>query len=104
MTKPREIYIDIAKAICIILVVIGHYKPVSSPTYWTTLVDIIYTFHMPLFMFASGFIYKQFTPIIYTGKQYVSFIKNKIFRLIVPYLSVSLIIITIKKLPAIMSK
>lgn len=88
--------IDIAKAICIVLVVIGHYKPSTSPAYWNTLVDIIYTFHMPLFMFASGFIYKQFTSPIYTLKQYSYFIKSKIHRLAIPYLATSTIIITIK--------
>lgn len=96
MTKPHATYIDIAKAICIVLVVIGHYKPSTSPAYWNTLVDIIYTFHMPLFMFASGFIYKQFTSPIYTLKQYSYFIKSKIHRLAIPYLATSTIIITIK--------
>lgn len=47
-------------------------------------------------MFASGFIYKRFSPVIHTGKQYASFIKNKVHRLVVPYLSVSLILITVK--------
>lgn len=53
----RLISFDIAKAICIILVVIGHYVPDYSPLWYVGVHDVIYTFHMPLFMFASGFIY-----------------------------------------------
>ena len=53
----RILYIDIAKAICIILVVIGHYCPDSSPQWYQTVNHFIYSFHMPLFMFASGFVY-----------------------------------------------
>ena len=37
-------YIDIAKAICIILVVIGHYCPLSAPAYWKQFVDFIIPF------------------------------------------------------------
>ena len=45
--------IDVAKGICIILVVIGHYIPANSPQWYLTLIDVIYSFHMPLFMYAS---------------------------------------------------
>lgn len=53
----RIIFIDIAKAICIVLVVIGHYVPDNSPAWYVAFHDIIYTFHMPLFMFTSGYVY-----------------------------------------------
>ena len=53
----RLISIDIAKAICIILVVIGHYNPDNAPEWYHTINLFIYTFHMPLFMFASGYVY-----------------------------------------------
>lgn len=90
----RLISFDIAKAICIILVVIGHYVPDYSPTWYMGTHDVIYTFHMPLFMFASGYIY------IATKKDipYKKFIWKKVKRLMVPYLSVSAIVITIKML------
>ena len=52
----RIISLDIAKAICIILVVVGHYVPDNSPEWYKLMHDVIYTFHMPLFMFASGYI------------------------------------------------
>ena len=90
----RLIYLDIAKAICIILVVIGHYCPENSPGWWMYINRAIYTFHMPLFMFASGFIY------IATQKyeSYRSFILRKIKRLMIPYFTTSVLVITIKLL------
>lgn len=93
--KNRIVYIDIAKAICIILVVIGHYVPNGCPGWWMNIHDIIYAFHMPLFMFASGFVY------IATFKEkltYWTFLAKKIKRLLIPYFVVSFLIISIKLL------
>ncbi len=91
--KERILYIDIAKAICIILVVVGHYVPSGSPEWWITLNDIIYKFHVPLFMFASGFVYIATKK---ENQQYWYFIMKKIKRLMVPYFVVSFLVITIK--------
>ena len=90
----RFISFDIAKAICIILVVIGHYVPDYSPQWYVGVHDVIYTFHMPLFMFASGFIYMATKKDI----TYRDFLLKKVKRLMVPYFSVSAIVITIKLL------
>ncbi len=88
----RIITLDVAKAICIILVVIGHYIPDNSPIWYVMLHDVIYTFHMPLFMFASGYIY------IATKKNigYGAFLWKKVKRLMIPYLTTSVLVITIK--------
>ena len=88
----RFVSLDIAKAMCIILVVIGHYFPENAPAWYVVLHDAIYMFHMPLFMFASGYIYNA------TKKRigYGAFIFKKVKRLVVPYFSVSFIVITIK--------
>lgn len=56
MKNQRIISLDIAKAICIVLVVIGHCLPENAPNWYQQIVDFIYKFHMPLFMFASGYI------------------------------------------------
>lgn len=90
--SKRIVFIDIAKAICIILVVVGHYVPDNSPVWYVALHDIIYTFHMPLFMFASGYVY------IATKKDgaYGAFLLKKVRRLMIPYISTSAIVITIK--------
>lgn len=56
--KQRLEYIDAAKAIAIILVIIGH-------CYWLRAIpklgNFIYTFHMPLFFIVSGFFLKKLT-------------------------------------------
>lgn len=88
-------YIDIAKGLCIILVVIGHFNPDYAPRWWDVLNRIIYTFHMPVFLFASGFIF------IYTRKPGLSYgrmLYGKVKRLMIPYFSTSVIVITIKLL------
>lgn len=91
----RIVFIDIAKALCIILVVVGHYTPDGCPSWWMYIHDIIYSFHMPLFMFASGFVY------IATKRDnqiYLDFLIKKIERLMIPYFIVSALIISIKLL------
>jgi len=86
--------IDIAKGLCIILVVIGHYKPDNSPDWYHTLIDVIYCFHMPLFMYASGFIYHATKKPV----TYQKFVWKKFKRLVIPYIFVSWLIICIKLL------
>ncbi len=92
--KRRLVYADIAKAICIVLVVVGHYFPDDHPVWYWIMRSIIYSFHMPMFMFASGLIYLA----TFKVQDYTVFIKKKIKRLMVPYIVVSFIIITIKLL------
>lgn len=95
LIKKKHWYtIDFAKAIAITLVVIGHFSPEQSPFYWQCLHKVIYSFHMPLFMFASGFLY------IASSRKagYASFLKNKFMRLMIPYFATSFIVITLKLL------
>lgn len=92
--KQRLETFDIAQAICIVLVVIGHYNPDSAPVWWKAINRCIYSFHMPVFLFISGFVYA------FTLKKdsYTAFIWKKVKRLLVPYLSASLIVVSIKLL------
>jgi len=90
----RLVQFDFVKAIAIILVVIGHYYPSNAPDWYIAFRSWVYTFHMPLFMFASGYIYQSFKK----DERYFSFIKKKFRRLFVPYIIVSIIIISIKLL------
>ncbi|MBR5087251.1 MAG: acyltransferase family protein [Muribaculaceae bacterium] len=92
--KTRLATLDIARIVCIILVVIGHYDPVEAPAHYNNMLKVIYTFHMPVFLFISGFLY------IITQKQesFKAFFIKKINRLAIPYLVTSAIIITIKLL------
>lgn len=80
----RLISIDIAKAICIILVVIGHYIPENSPNWYVTIHDVIYSFHMPLFIFISGWLF--YFTCLRKDKPYKEIVKLKLERLGIPFL------------------
>ncbi len=94
MEKERLLIFDFVRALAIILVVIGHYIPDNAPEWYNMINKAIYTFHMPVFLFTSGYIY------IATKKKesYHSFLSKKFKRLLIPYFVTSIIIITIKLL------
>jgi len=74
---PKRIeYIDIARGIGILLVVLGHndFGYISPFGY-----KLIYSFHMPLFFFLSGYF---FNPAL----SFVSFFKKRFNALLKPYL------------------
>ena len=74
--KKRLQWIDIAKGIGIILVVIGHCNPPAR------IEKFIFSFHMPLFFFVSGYVYRQGG----TGAaRYLARTKRDLLRLILPY-------------------
>ncbi|MGI6010091.1 MAG: acyltransferase family protein [Ruminococcus sp.] len=58
--KSRDYFIDNLKAVLIILVIIGHFSLHYS---WVPAInwmgDLIYTFHMPCFVFVSGYLAKR---------------------------------------------
>ena len=68
-------WIDIAKGIGIILVIIGHVSINANIN------DFIYSFHMPLFFIISGFLYKP--------KK--NFVKNKVRSILIPYFVFSIV-------------
>ena len=78
MGNSRKQYLDIAKGIGIILVVIGHCPQVYNP-----LKQWIYAFHMPLFFIISGMVWDRVT---HEKKGFLNkkFVQDKIRRLIVP--------------------
>lgn len=84
----------------IILVVIGHTQGATSTqaavlaatdsTYraWLSIISWIYTFHMPLFLAISGYLFGHVT-INKKGYSYRNFIRDKLVRLLVPYALIS---------------
>lgn len=90
--KQRLEAFDIARAICIILVVVGHFNPDDTPAWWKAANTCIYSFHMPVFLFISGFIYAFY----FKKSNYIPFMLKKVKRLFVPYLVASLIVVSIK--------
>lgn len=78
--KNRIQWIDIWKGIGIIIVVTGHI--VQAP-----LKNYIFWFHMPLFFFLSGYLYRP-------NHNYYTFLKQKSLSFLVPYI-IFLILLTI---------
>lgn len=79
--KSRNNYISIAKAIGIILMVVGHSGCPSA------IGRFIYLFHMPLFFVCSGFFFREAT----NKTSLMSFYKKRIKGLYLPYLKWSLL-------------
>ena len=71
--SQRINWIDCWKGVAIVTVVAGHILDIKVAKY-------IYWFHMPLFFFISGYLYKE-------KYDYLPFFKKKCFHLIVPYIS-----------------
>ncbi|MBR5638399.1 MAG: acyltransferase [Muribaculaceae bacterium] len=94
LQHKRLATLDIARIACVILVVIGHYDPAEAPSHYSNMLKVIYTFHMPVFLFISGYLY----IITRREESFKTFITKKIKRLAIPYLVTSTIIITIKLL------
>ncbi len=80
--KQRIHYIDIAKGIAIILVIIGHTSKFAP----TNLVWWLYTFHMPLFFILSGMVFN-----VEKYKNFKDFFIAKVKSLLIPYFSLCLI-------------
>lgn len=84
-------YITIAQVIGCLLVIWGHSYPFDTlmPKAVEDGKSFIYMFHMPLFVFCSGFLFA------YTGqtkrKTFGSFVKQRAIRLLVPYFALSII-------------
>ncbi len=86
--KQRSVYIDYVKAFAIICVIFGHCIQygsgdlfLSSGAYFDdVLFKIIYSFHMPLFMLVSGYLF-AFTA---ERKKWYDIVWNKIQTLVVP--------------------
>lgn len=77
--ERRVEYIDIAKAIGIYLVILGH--AVSSDT---VVKNVVYSFHMPLFFILSGMVIRKKDD--YRLKAWINIVKKKFFTLIIPYI------------------
>lgn len=85
--KKRLTYIDIMKGIGIVSVILGHYSTNSL------IVRVIFSFHMPLFIFINGYFYKKDvvkTRILKSSKAYLR-----------PYLFTLFLLIVIESLIAI---
>ena len=81
--KKRIEWIDIAKGVAILLVIVGH-----TVKYGTFSRDLIFSFHMPLFFILSGYTYTPATD----RKALWQHVKRHARRLLLPCLCVSLLL------------
>lgn len=79
MAQKRMMWLDIAKGLAILLMVLGHCLDASTPLH-----DFIYSFHMPLFFLAAGFTMR--------AKPRRDVLASSARRLLVPYFVVSAIL------------
>lgn len=97
--RTRLEYIDALKGFAILLVVMGHVIPWSFRSFETALDEsptpillwkIIYSFHMPLFIFISGFLFGQSHYVSF--KEYVVKMWKKTKMLLIPYFACSILV------------
>lgn len=91
--------INIARGIGIILVVLGHAFPDSSSgmsnNFAKVIYNTIYSFHMPLFIFIAGFVATKVLD-LRVDIQGGNYIKQRVNRLLIPYLVVGLLYLPFK--------
>lgn len=89
--------IDRLTGLAILFVVIGHLATgetvnAEGMQWYKTLKGLIYSFHMPLFMFVSGFIFFYTYKPINTFQELLSFYRKKFLRLFPSFLFFALLI------------
>jgi fucose 4-O-acetylase-like acetyltransferase len=75
-TLHRKLWVDIAKGLGILAVVLGHSGDPTTHHY-------LFWFHMPLFFYLSGYLFKP----LQNRSQFLPWLKKRTFQLLVPYLS-----------------
>ncbi len=99
MAKVRNNSLDVAKGLGILLVVTGHtMSPVmSGHTVIEWLYSVIYTFHMPLFFFVSGYVA---TKLVTKPLPKTELLKQRLIRLMIPYCVWAVIYLPMKMIMA----
>lgn len=85
MPTTRNRSIDILRTMAIILMVYGHYGALPV----TTLLEFyfpLYSFHMPLFLFISGYLFHEFS-----AKEYGSFVWKKTLHIALPLIGCNIL-------------
>jgi len=99
----RVQFLDAARGLAILLVVIGHLVGRGWPegNYWYSyLNDVIYGFHMPLFMVLTGMSFALSLPRFSSWPQVAAFSAKRVERLLVAYLAFGVLILAGKLVAA----
>lgn len=100
--KERDFNVELhlLRAIAIVLVVLGHaLDPYLGWPVIAVAKKIIYSFHMPLFFFMTGFwARKLFVP---AWNRFLPILKTQAVRLLLPYFACSLLVVAAKLVPAL---
>ena len=97
LSRSRILEIDRAKGLAILLVVIGHIEgrtPLIGNDWYGVIKDWIYLFHMPFFMFLTGFVMEYTYKPVATAGDYFQFVRGKFVRLMPAFFAVSILIVT----------
>jgi len=94
--RTRLLDIDVAKGLGMLLVVFGHLVQTNSPGEsqgYAALRDAIYTFHMPFFMYLSGFVFFLTNGHEAVARGYRRFVVARFDRLMLPFLAFGFLVI-----------
>jgi fucose 4-O-acetylase-like acetyltransferase len=94
--RTRLLEVDAARGLAILLVVVGHVVARDMPegnAWYADLNDMIYLFHMPLFMVLTGITFALSLPKFAAWAELARFSFQRVERLFVPYVFFGLLII-----------
>lgn len=87
----RLIGIDVMQGIAMVLVVLGHHLFNFMPEWYKHMFVWIYTFHMPLFIFISGFLIRYSYKGVNGWKEYKQYVTKRLKKFFLPFLIVGTI-------------
>lgn len=97
----RLLDIERGKGLAIVLVVFAHlikFDTLAEPAWYAHIKQSIYYFHMPFFMYLSGFVYFLCRTQNVLNERFVQYIGKRAERLLVPFFVFAVVIITGKYL------
>jgi fucose 4-O-acetylase-like acetyltransferase len=86
--QHRITAIDIMQGIAMLLVVLGHHLFPFMPEWYRHMYYWIYTFHMPLFIFISGFLVRYSYKGVHSMAEYRSYVGRRFRKFALPYIIV----------------
>ena len=86
--RPRLVTVDIMQGVAMLLVVIGHHLLDFMPVGYGQFHLWLYIFHMPYFIFISGFLIAY----SYKGEQYGKYVSRRFRKFFIPYVIIGVIV------------